>query len=219
LRSLRPREQPEHPASDRVKGARAILQGDHGTTAERSPAGRRAPVPTDLHRVTSLQDYQAAADLRAAIRLFQRRTEDVARRHGLTPQRHALLLMIKGASDGSERSTVPALAERLQLAQRTVTELVGRAERVGLIRREADDDDARVSHLRLTPEAARRLAATSAVLSRERERLEELLTRLGTERSSEAADVERRAPGDGDRQGRAKGEPRVPRPNPLHLAR
>jgi DNA-binding MarR family transcriptional regulator len=132
----------------------------------------------------TLQDYQAAADLRAAIRLFQRRTEDVARRHGLTPQRHALLLMIKGAPDGTERSTVTALAERLQLAQSTVTELVARAERVGLIAREADDGDARVSHLRLTPEASRRLAATSAVLARERERLEELLTRLSGEQTA-----------------------------------
>ena len=142
---------------------------------------QQGPEPEETVGSLSLQDYQAAADLRAAIRLFQRRTEDVARRHGLTPQRHALLLMIKGAPDGSERSTVTALAERLQLAQSTVTELVARAERVGLIAREADDEDARVSHLRLTPEAARRLAATSAVLARERERLEQLLTHLITE--------------------------------------
>ena len=144
------------------------------TDASRAPRGPEDP---------TIGDYQTAAALRAAIRLFQRRTEDVARRHGLTPQRHALLLMIKGAPDGTEWSTVTALAERLQLAQSTVTELVARAERVGLIAREADDDDARVSRLRLTPEAARRLAATSAVLLRERERLEELLTRLSTQRT------------------------------------
>jgi DNA-binding MarR family transcriptional regulator len=141
-------------------------------------------------RLASLQDYRAAADLRAAIRLFQRRTEDIARRHGLTPQRHVLLLMIKGAPDGSERSTVTHLAERLQLKQSTVTELVGRAERVGLIAREADDADGRVSHLRLTPEAARRLAATSAVLARERERLEELLAGLSAEQTMGAAAAE-----------------------------
>jgi DNA-binding MarR family transcriptional regulator len=150
---------------------------------------RRAP-RGDLGRgavVRSTQDalwaLLAAADVRAAVRLFQRRTEDVARRHGLTPQRHALLLMIKGAPHGSERSTVTAFAERLQLAQSTVTELVARAEGLGLIARETDRHDARVSHLRLTPEASRRLAATAAVLARERERLEKVLARLGAERT------------------------------------
>ena len=41
--------------------------------------------------------------------------------------------MIKGAPDGSEQSTVTELADRLQLAQSTVTELVSRAEETGLI--------------------------------------------------------------------------------------
>ena len=142
----------------------------------------RAQRGCHLHKsveVPHLQDYQAAARLEAAIRLFQRRTEDVARRHGLALHLHVLLLMIKGVPDGAGRSTVTALAERLQLAPSTVTKLVARAERVGLIDRETDDDGARVSHLRLTPEASRRLAAT---LSRERERLEDLLTPVCSER-------------------------------------
>jgi DNA-binding MarR family transcriptional regulator len=125
-----------------------------------------------------LAGYQATADLREALRRFQRRTEHIARRHGLTPQRHALLLMIKGASDGSERSTVTELAERLQFGQSTVTELVARAEAVGLIAREPDETDGRVSWLALTGAAERRLAATMAEVGEERSRLEELLGRL-----------------------------------------
>jgi len=156
-----------------------------------SKRAQRGPEPPDGLDDPSLQDYQAAADLRAAIRLFQRRSETVARSAGLTPQRYLLLLMVKGAPDGSERSTVTELAERLQLAQSTVTELVARAERVGLIARETDDEDARVSHLKLTPEASRRLAATSAVLARERERLEELLTRLNAEQTPGEAEATR----------------------------
>ena len=42
------------------------------------------------------------------------------------------------------------LADRLQLAQSTVTELVRRAEETGLVAREQSPDDARVAHLRLT---------------------------------------------------------------------
>ena len=81
------------------------------------------------------------------------------RRSGLTPQRYLLLLMIKGAPDGSEQSTVTELAERLQLAQSTVTELVSRAMSTGLIDREQSVLDARVAHLRLTGEGERRLDA------------------------------------------------------------
>ena len=76
------------------------------------------------------------AAFRAVIRSFLRTSERLAREHGLTPRRHLLLLMIKGAPDGSEQSTVTELSERLQLAQSTVTELVGRAERAGLVERE-----------------------------------------------------------------------------------
>ncbi len=83
--------------------------------------------------------------------------------------------MIKGAPDGSERSTVTELAERLQLAQSTVTELVRRAETVGLLRREPSERDGRVAYLRLTREAERRLARVVTDLGSEERRLSRLL--------------------------------------------
>jgi DNA-binding MarR family transcriptional regulator len=101
------------------------------------------------------------AAFRAVIRSFLRKSEHLARDAGLTPRRHLLLLMIKGAPDGSEQSTVTELAGRLQLAQSTVTELVGRAERAGLIERERSEKDLRVAHLRLTAEGERRLALSA----------------------------------------------------------
>ena len=99
-----------------------------------------------------LADYQRAAALRAAVRQFLRRGEHVARAAGLTPQRHALLLMIKGAPDGSERATVTELSERLQLAQNTVTDLVARSEAAGLLEREPSEH----RRARRAPEADRR---------------------------------------------------------------
>ena len=120
-------------------------------------------------------EYRRAAELRVALRRFLRLSEQVARKHRLTPQRYLLLLMIKGSPDGSERSTVTELAERLQLAQSTVTELVRRAESVGLIERQASPRDGRVAFLSLTPEAERRLASTVADLGPERARLSEIL--------------------------------------------
>ncbi len=106
----------------------------------------------------SAEEAARVADFRAALRQFLRITERNARGAGLTPQRYLLLLTIKGAPDHSEQSTVTELSERLQLAQSTVTELVRRAEEIGLIARARSAADGRIAHLRLTPEGERRLA-------------------------------------------------------------
>jgi DNA-binding MarR family transcriptional regulator len=118
------------------------------------------------------------AAFRAAIRTFLRTSEQLAREEGLTPRRYLLLLMIKGAPNGSEQSTVTELSERLQLAQSTVTELVGRAERAGLIQRERSEKDLRVAHLRLTPDGERRLALSVRGLEEQRHELRQRLDAL-----------------------------------------
>jgi DNA-binding MarR family transcriptional regulator len=122
--------------------------------------------------------YRAAAELRTALRAFVRRSEQLAREQGLTPQQYVLLLLIKGSPDGRERATVTDLSRRLQLGQSTVTELVQRAEDGGLIERTLDRTDARVSWLSLTPGGSERLAAVVRNLGPERRRLFELLAML-----------------------------------------
>ena len=122
-----------------------------------------------------LADVVIVAEFRSALRKFMRRTELVADSCGLTPQRYLLLLMIKGAPDGSGRSTVTELAEHLQLAQSTVTELVKRAEESGLVRREGAEHDGRVARLQLTDEGERRLARVFRAHEDERRRLLELV--------------------------------------------
>jgi DNA-binding MarR family transcriptional regulator len=123
-------------------------------------------------------DYVHVAEFRSALRRLLRRTETVARSAGLTPQRYLLLLMVKGAPDGRELSTVTELSERLQLAQSTVTELVGRAEKAGLVRRRPSGDDARVAHVCLTEEGERRLAQAFTTLEAERESVREAFLSL-----------------------------------------
>ena len=119
-----------------------------------------------------------AAEFRVALRSFLRAGERSARACGLTPQRHLLLLLIKGAPDGSESSTVTELAERMYLAQSTVTELVARAEDAGLVEREAAEHDGRVAHLTVTPEGERRLECSFTALAEERLRLRDALEEL-----------------------------------------
>jgi DNA-binding MarR family transcriptional regulator len=118
-------------------------------------------------------DYEGVAEFRAALRRFLRVSEEAARRHGLTPRRHLLLLMIKGAPGGTEQSTVSELCDRLQLAQSTVTELVQRAEEAGLVRREPSGTDGRVANLSLTPLGEGKLAALHCELKDERAMLAE----------------------------------------------
>jgi DNA-binding MarR family transcriptional regulator len=126
----------------------------------------------------AISDAVAVAEFRAALRAYLRRTERIARQSGLTPQRYLLLLMIKGAPDGTERSTVTELADRLQLAQSTVTELVSRAEEAGLVDREQSQDDARVAHLRLTSEGERRFELAFTALATERTNVREAFAHL-----------------------------------------
>ena len=120
-------------------------------------------------------EFEQAAAFRASLRRFHRISEDAARQAGLTPRRHLLLLMIKGAPGGAERSTVSELCERLHLAQSTVTELVQRAEDAGLVRRTGAREDGRIAYLTLTPEGERALRSVHDQLRPEPEALAHIL--------------------------------------------
>ena len=114
--------------------------------------------------VPSVDEIASVAEFRAALRAFLRRSERIARQCGLTPQRYLLLLMIKGAKDGSEQSTV--------------TELVRRAEEAGLLAREQSSKDGRVAHLRLTEEGERRLLSSFTELGTERRQLRDAFAHI-----------------------------------------
>jgi DNA-binding MarR family transcriptional regulator len=136
--------------------------------------------PTELNPAVAVADAVRVAAFRSALRGFLRTSEQIAQANGLTPRRHLLLLMIKGAPDGSERATISELAERLQLAQTTVTELAQRAVDAGLVVRERSSTDARVVRFRVSEEGERRLASVFRSHDAERERLLELLNRHET---------------------------------------
>jgi DNA-binding MarR family transcriptional regulator len=131
----------------------------------------------DTTPIRTTEAIEVAA-LREGLRAYLRDSELIAQASGLTPRRYLLLLMIKGAPDGSERATVTQLARRLRLAQTTVTDLVSRAEKAGLVERERSESDARVAHLRLTAEGERRLARCFRALASEREQLRAMLRHL-----------------------------------------
>jgi DNA-binding MarR family transcriptional regulator len=124
---------------------------------------------------TNTAEVKQAAVFREALRAFQRQTERCTEQAGLTPQRYLLLLLVKGAENGTSRATISELARRLHLAQSTVTELVNRTAAAGLVKRSASDTDQRVVYVELTAEGEERFAEAFEALSDERRRLTKLV--------------------------------------------
>jgi DNA-binding MarR family transcriptional regulator len=83
--------------------------------------------------------------------------------------------MIKGAPDGSQSATVSELADRLEMPQTTVSDLVARAQAAGLLRRDQSARDGRVMHLHLSEEGERRLGLCIQSLQGDRAELERTL--------------------------------------------
>lgn len=118
-----------------------------------------------------IADIQDAAELRRRLRRFLAHGDATVRRCGLTPQRYLLLLAVKGAADGSETRTIGGLADDLQLAQSSATELVDRAEAAGLIVRATSPDDGRVVTISLSETGEARFAAAFLALGGDRAEL------------------------------------------------
>jgi len=106
------------------------------------------------------RQYRAMAQFRYELRRFLRRSEELARRVGLTPLQYQLLLQIRGYPD-RERATVGELAERLQAKHHGVVALATRCEDLGLIRRHDSEHDRRVVYLALTQKGRRALEKLS----------------------------------------------------------
>ena len=104
----------------------------------------------------ALRQYRALADFRYELRRFLRYSEDVTRRHGVTPLQYQLLLQIKGYP-GDAEATVGGLAERLQAKHHGAVALVSRCEDAGLVKRRVSADDRRAVVVELTPKGDRLL--------------------------------------------------------------
>src|SRR5215475_9668021 len=97
--------------------------------------------------------YRPAAQFRAELRQFLRRSEERSRAH----------------------------VDTLALTQSAVTELVQRAEQAGFVGRRSGESDARVSHLFLTELGLAKLDRIHEELGPERKHFRELIERLLSE--------------------------------------
>ncbi|MFG1616247.1 MarR family winged helix-turn-helix transcriptional regulator [Nonomuraea wenchangensis] len=108
------------------------------------------------------QDFEALARFRFGIRSYLRFSEEAVRAAGLTPQQYQLLLALKGFP-GRDWASVRELADRLLLRHHSVVELIGRAQKQGLVHRSAHPSDGRAVQVMLTPEGERVLARLGAL--------------------------------------------------------
>lgn len=125
-------------------------------------------------QIISKGEFEAIADFRYAIRRFLRFSEQAARREGITPQQHQLMLAVKGFP-GRDYATVSELAHRLQMRQHSVVGLIDRTEALGLVRREQGTQDRRQVFIFVTPDGEERLQRLSAQHRRELQTMRETI--------------------------------------------
>lgn len=137
------------------------------------------PVSKTLKQPTA-REYAEASALREALRGFERRSDEITSSHGMTSRTYQLLLMIKTGEAGTERAGLPELEQRLRLGKSTVTELVLRSEKRGLVQRELEANSRGAITIRLTPDGERSLADAMTALGNERRELLRILSKLST---------------------------------------
>jgi len=138
-----------------------------------------------------LSDIRNLARFRHALRAFQRLSEQVVRKVGLTPQQHQLLLGVAGANDRGA-ATITQLAEFLQVKHHSAVGLVDRAEAARLVRRDANPDNHREVLVTLTADGTRKLRALADLHRRELAGMRRSLDLFRLERDSAAAKAAQR---------------------------
>lgn len=127
------------------------------------------------------REYEALAGFRYALRVFLRFSEEQSRDAGLTPHQHQLLLAVRG-HPGPDPPSTTDLADRLQLRNHSVVELLDRAEAAGLVHRHKDPADRRRQLVTVSDEGRELLGRLSSVhrdeLRRFRAELNALLDEL-----------------------------------------
>ena len=113
-----------------------------------------------MDKLLTPADYESLAELRYQIRRFLHFSEQAARKAGLKPRQHQLMLTLKGLPVGT-RPRIGELAERLQIQHHSAVELVNRLAGGGYVRRHRGGEDRREVLLSLTPKGEKILRELS----------------------------------------------------------
>jgi DNA-binding MarR family transcriptional regulator len=105
----------------------------------------------DLNQASAARArLRSLAEFRYQMRKFLNFSEIASERCGVPAQQYQLMQVIAAVPDGQQPS-ITYLSERMVLRHNSTVELVDRAERAGLVKRENDPRDMRRSLVQLTP--------------------------------------------------------------------
>jgi DNA-binding MarR family transcriptional regulator len=121
------------------------------------------------HTSVQAHSLRSLAEFRYQLRRFLSFSEAASESCGIGVQQYQLMQVIAAMPPG-QQSSISYLAERMILRHNSMVELVDRAERSGLVRREHDEKDLRRSLVLLTPHGSAMLDRLVA------QHLEELLS-------------------------------------------
>jgi DNA-binding MarR family transcriptional regulator len=121
-------------------------------------------------------DFENLLAFRTGLRRFLHWSQTQARAVGLTAAQHQLLVAVKGHP--GQAPTISDLAGYLLLRHHSVVELVDRAEGAGLVERRGDDDDGRLTRVRLTSDGESRLSRLTPAHLNELRNLAPVLNQL-----------------------------------------
>jgi DNA-binding MarR family transcriptional regulator len=126
------------------------------------------------------QDFETLSNFRHQLRRFQRWSEQLTRRAGVTNLQYLLMLHIKGFA-GREWATITELAERLLSSHHGAVALVTRCEKLGLVERRPGRMDGRAVEVHLTAKGERLVARLARQHRDELMRLEGIFAVPGRE--------------------------------------
>lgn len=123
-----------------------------------------------MHQPLSKNVYEDLAEFRYQLRKFLHFSDSEARKCGITPQQHQLLLSIMGFP-GKDHATPSELAEKLQITHHACVGLIDRSEKAGLVSRKQNPEDGRSVLITVTDKGLEILERLSTIHLAEIERI------------------------------------------------
>ena len=93
--------------------------------------------------------YVALAEFRNGLRKFLAFSESEAKKEGLTPQQHQMMLVIMGQR-GRNWASIKTISEALILEHHSVVQLIDRTIEKGLVQKTRSSEDRRVAKIEVT---------------------------------------------------------------------